>query len=1050
MDFFLIAPYLQFIGLIIPLIGSITLFRKVHNKSSMCLLLNNVAIFLINLVYLITFNVSSYNSAYNMLTILYFGNILFYFSLMLFQATYLDMGSLKLRGTCLAIWGTIEAVVFYILLTGDKDQLIYSSIHISRIANGTIHILKTVPGPIYNIRNGILCALLIFAMGYTAFRMIPLKSKSERSNLFRICIAQFVVAAATFASLMLDWTYDVIPICSALSIFAITWAVIRGEFFHVTDKGREWVLEHTENVFILTDNTYGYLDANLYAKELFPSLKYTKKNKTIPEDVLQYFAEGESCIEIGEKHFTKKLSPIVQAGRTLGYSLLLIDVTYQFEMMEQITEEKRKAEAANHAKSAFMSNMSHEIRTPMNSIVGMTDIALREDISEHTKECLNNIKSSGNALLTIINDILDFSKIEAGKMDIINETYEPMSSLNDISMIFLNRIGDKDIELLYDIDVNLPRKLCGDAQRIRQVIINLMNNAIKFTDCGFVKLSVKVEEIIDNKAKLLYSIEDSGQGIKPEDVGKLFGTYQQVDKEKNHYKEGTGLGLAISKQLVELMGGTIGVESEYGKGSRFYFTLTQSVESDKKAAEIIEEKIQTTIVGAKFANPLIEKQFASLVEAYGVQRVSLEELIHHKDSTQIFFLDEATVITQDDIAILEKNSIQICILYDPMKKNLSGVPVTLMNKPLYSLNFCQIVNGETVMIEQELDVMEFKAPKARVLIVDDHEMNLKVAKGLLAPLQMQVDTAGDGREAVAKVQRNQYHLVLMDHMMPVLDGVAATKLIRAMDDPKYQELPIVALSANATVEARDLFKNNGMNDFVPKPIKLKELYACVRKWLPQELVEMQHERKPEARDNDGKEALNIEGLNIAEGIENSGSKEMFLSLLGDFYKLIERKAVKVEQLLAEGLIREYTIEVHALKSTARMIGAMELSQKFYELEQLGNEENQKMLEELTPGVLSLYRSYIPILAPYGKCVEVQENVSVDVMVDTLTSLKDAIDNFNLDAADVAMAEIEGYVFPEECKTKVEELGAFVADVAMEDVMRLADELIYEITKEERN
>ena len=309
-----------------------------------------------------------------------------------------------------------------------------------------------------------------------------------------------------------------IIICSALSIFAITWAVIRGDFFHVTDKGREWVLEHTENVFILTDNTYGYLDANLYAKELFPSLKYTKKNKTIPEDVLQYFAEGENCIEIGEKHFTKKLSPIVQAGRTLGYSLLLIDVTYQFEMMDQITEEKRKAEAANHAKSAFMSNMSHEIRTPMNSIVGMTDIALREDVSEHTKECLNNIKSSGNALLTIINDILDFSKIEAGKMDIINETYEPMSSLNDISMIFLNRIGDKDIELLYDIDVNLPRKLCGDAQRIRQVIINLMNNAIKFTDCGFVKLSVKVEEVIDNKAKLLYSIEDSGQGIKPEDV----------------------------------------------------------------------------------------------------------------------------------------------------------------------------------------------------------------------------------------------------------------------------------------------------------------------------------------------------------------------------------------------------------------------------------------------------------------------------------------------------------------------------------------------------
>ena len=702
---------------------------------------------------------------------------------------------------------------------------------------------------------------------------------------------------------------------------------------------------------------------------------------------------------------------------------------------QKIEAEKERALAASEAKSVFLSNMSHEIRTPMNAIVGMTEIVLREEHSPKVREYLGNIKNSGAALLTIINDILDFSKIESGKMEIVETEYETLSMFNDLSMIFLNRIGDKPVELIYDIDKDIPTRLCGDDNRIRQVIINLMNNAIKFTESGYVKLAVRMEKSNDSEAVMHVSVEDSGIGIKDCDMDKLFGSFTQVDTKKNRDKEGTGLGLAISKQLVELMNGKIGVSSEYGKGSKFYFSVPQRIVNEQPATQL-KEGINKTI-GIKIGSDILKEQVIQLARTFNVKCVDYS--VEPDVAVDYLITDNADFVTT------KQESTKICVMHNPMTENIAKSGITVINKPLYSLNFCQLLNNEEmVLFNANNDRFNFTAPDARVLIVDDNEMNLKVAKGLLEPFSMYIDTACNGKEAVKMVSDSHYDIVFMDHMMPIMDGIEATKAIRAMGE-EYYNLPIIALSANATQEAKEMFKNEGLNDFVAKPIKLKEICRSIINWLPNDLIHLGNEPKvPEATIQNQEEEFIIEGLDVAEGIKNCGSKKLFMELLGDFYKLIDPKSIKLEKCLADNMIRDYTIEVHALKNTARMIGAMELSDLFYQMEKLGNEENVEEITKRNPEVIDLYRSYKEILKDYAASVTDKKTVSNEIIKRELMCLHDAMDSFDLDEADRAMKEIESFSLPIKLQSMAEELSAYVADVAMEDVIRLTEAMCDEL------
>lgn len=343
--------------------------------------------------------------------------------------------------------------------------------------------------------------------------------------------------------------------------------------------------------------------------------------------------------------------------------------------------------------------------------------------------------------------------------------------------------------------------------------------------------------------------------------------------------------------------------------------------------------------------------------------------------------------------------------------------------------------------------MNFAVPEASVLIVDDNEINLEVTAALLEPLKMKLDLADSGKQALALAQQKRYHMIFMDHMMPDMDGVETTKRLRRLPDAYYRTVPVIALTANALEEVREEFRQAGMNDYLAKPVEAKDLYRCVLKWIPRKLVVISQGKQKVSGSSGavGGTPLQMPGIDPADGIRYTGSEKMWLKLLGDFYKLIDSKAKKLEQCVADGLIRDYTIEVHALKNTARMIGAARLSERFFKMEKCGKAGDVETIMQETPDLIRELKSYKEILRPFGEENDRNKReVSSAEWIAQLKVLRDAMERFSLDTVDGAMQQLEQYRVPEKCRESMELLRAAVADVKMKDVMDAAERMIAEL------
>ncbi|MBP5695335.1 MAG: response regulator [Treponema sp.] len=657
------------------------------------------------------------------------------------------------------------------------------------------------------------------------------------------------------------------------------------------------VTAYTDYDMSHVDFTFFYLIALVSTSVFFSNFFIT-----VPLCII-YFVAMHVLIAICPNGIVYK--PHVPYGIFLVIALCFVSVFRAFNLLStlryenQIEKFKNEAVRQNALKSMFLANMSHEIRTPMNAIVGMSEIAQDFPLNPSQKNTIRQIHSSGIALVSIINDILDFSKIEAGKMEIVPSEYDIMPLLHDVANICMVKLAGKDVDVRIQIDSGLPKILRGDDIRIKQVLINLGGNAAKFTDKG--SISIRAERDKSQANGIKFSVSDTGIGIKKQDLEEIFSEFRQVDMSMNRTKGGTGLGLAISRNLVHLMGGQLEVASEYTKGSVFYFSIPQEAVSEKT-------------VGQSYA-PL---------------------------------LNATEVASASDAAEADKAN--------PCIKSMGS---KVFNRIEFSDLFASDESSSSSAAEES-----FLAPKASILVVDDNIVNIQVAQGLLEKFGIVPDTALSGFESLEMIAERPagkpYDIVFMDHQMPVMDGVETLKKIRCSDGMKKHTV-VIALSANAVNGAREMFLQNGFDDFLSKPVQRKDFAKALKKWLPENLIQ-----KPQA------------------GLENK-SEEWTCppQVIATFLRLIDSSAKEIEELLLKNDLKNYTIKVHALKSSAKIVGQEEVSKLAAELEELGNkaqkanagekstaDNNQddalSQIRKKTPKLIELYKSCGEKLKEYAE------------------------------------------------------------------------------------
>ena len=568
-------------------------------------------------------------------------------------------------------------------------------------------------------------------------------------------------------------------------------------------------------------------------------------------------------------------------GGEYCYVTLAYDISSEEKMMEQLRK-------ANQAKGNFLASMSHEIRTPISGILGMNEMILRESDSKEISEYAENIKHAGNLLLSLINDILDVSKIESHKLEIIQTEYNLSSVINDIYTMVKPRADEKNLSLNFANNPEIPPLLKGDEIRIKQIIVNLVNNAIKYTSQGSVTVTFDYEKLGYNKLYLKVAVHDTGRGIKEEDLPYIFDSFRRVDAIKNRHIEGAGLGLSITKELCTLMHGSIDVQSEYGKGSVFSISVPQTIS--------------------------------------------------------------------------EKNTDGGMGLFSP-QNSFSGQ------------NYAE----------------SFRAPSAKLLVVDDVDMNIEVFKGIIKKTQVQVDSALSGKQCLELTKSKKYDIIFMDHMMPEMDGIQTFNAIYSDDKNPNCKTPVVVLTANAISGADQQYRGVGFTDYISKPMDPAKLEKMIIKLLPEEKIIFRQSTKEEAENYDdkkteGEEKLlikenqisaldgseaeefdlqKLDFLNLSAGLANcNNERDFYLDILKSYCK--DDKEIQLTEFKNAGKWEDYAIFVHALKSNSATIGALELSEKARLLEMAAKEKDIDYILKNHDYVMKEYKLILQKLLEYVK------------------------------------------------------------------------------------
>lgn len=652
----------------------------------------------------------------------------------------------------------------------------------------------------------------------------------------------------------------------------------------------------------------------------------------------------------------------------IGSLMLLVVIAWNKQLQVRLKQKAEEAETAANSKSAFLANISHEIRTPLNAILGMNELVLRESRQPHIKEYAMYIKNFGKSLLTIISDILDLSKIESGKVYLVNENYSLSSLVEDVERSIQKRIMEKGLELKIYIEPELHENLKGDEVRIKQIIMNLLTNAVKYTEKGEVRLYI-TGNVVDNKQSLTIEVSDTGIGMRSEDMDKLFTNFERLDLKRNRSVEGTGLGLPITKNLLVAMGGDITVSSVYGEGSTFTATVGQ---------EIVNE------------------------EQIGDYRKKYKEKLHHEVRYQ----------------------------------------------------------------------ESFHAEDARILVVDDNEVNLKIVVGLAKNTKLQIDTALSAAEGLKLIRQHSYQLLLIDHMMPEMDGIEMLQHVKTMDGGIYKDILAVAITANALSGAKQTYLDAGFCGYLSKPIDPERFEQIIKDNLPQEYVtecgDGNGDTATEGQETDGTpdpkqaEEWSIPGIDIAKALSYiGGSRELYISLLRTYLDGSEERIRKLKECKNKEDIFNYDITIHGLKGISASIGADSMAAAAAGLEEACKDPQTAMayIQINHDQAVSQYRELLEQIKKWlanmetdGK-IEKEAVTNIAEMLTIISDLKTAVFEYKEKAACTCLERLYKTEIPEladEMGAKyygiLDKLYQYVSDYDMDKAYELAEKLETDIRR----
>jgi len=734
--------------------------------------------------------------------------------------------------------------------------------------------------------------------------------------------------------------------------------------------------------------------------------------------------------------------------------------------MQKVIADLKEAE---DSRDDFLANVSHEIRTPINTICGISEVLLQQVTDSEIRSNLFYIQVAGRNLTSVVSDILDFSEYQSGKIEIAKEEYNITSTINDIVDMSLAKLSGTDVDIVVDCDANIPSKLLGDEKKIRRIIMNLLDNAIKFTEQGCICLSIGFRREAYG-INLIVEVRDSGMGMTDENVEKIFNNYSQIDSGRNRRSSGIGLGLAISQILVEKQGGVMNFYSKQGQGTTARIIIPQEIVDDNPIVQFEDKDKINLGLYINFEEYVNEKtrdaytksisRMVSQMQVKSHISVNLAEFKRRMEKekyTHVFITKEEYEEAKEYFDELANETFVIVTLYREEEDEIKNPKLYRLYKPFYIFPIVAIVKGSLRGGIMPVTHKKLVAKNVKALVVDDNLMNLKVMEGILQKYNIACVSANSGKAALHVIESKDYDIVFMDHMMPEMDGVETFHRIRATSGTFYQSVPIVALTANTVAGAREMFLKEGFSDFIEKPIENSVLERLLIRNLPEDkLIHLQEtdEVIDTSEEYETQEEIQVGDLDKTAGVLFCGSEKKWLDVLRVCGETAEENHRQLKEFFETENWKEYIILIHGIKSSMRTVGATPLSEMAKALEKAGKandfayikEHHQETLDEfdrVTSFVIAspfvFDQLQLENAEPEEENLAEYEILTEETFDEKIKSLENAMYEFDGNTMNDILQQLKKYQFMDVPLEKP--LRAVIRKVEMSDYMSAFDTLV---------